>query len=184
MSLPILNAVDPTVIPAKTYDRVWVEEIVIRAPDPNGDVVGEVKLHKYGMFDGLAELEPGNGQWIRVENMLQKAASDTDLPQRILELSVALEKIIERHNPDLIAIERVFSQQNLRTVMGTAQISGVAMLLAARRSIPVQMHTPTEVKAAVTGSGRASKQPHRRGYPLELSHSRHCEGGVGSTFGL
>ena len=56
MSLPILNAVEPTVIPAKTYDRVWVEEIVIRAPDPNGDVVGEVKLHKYGMFDGVAEL--------------------------------------------------------------------------------------------------------------------------------
>ena len=94
--------------------------------------------------------------FVSVETL--RTASDSELPQRILELSIALEKIIERHNPDLIAIERVFSQQNLRTVMGTAQISGVAMLLAARRSIPVQMHTPTEVKAAVTGSGRASKQ--------------------------
>src|SRR6056300_1616377 len=77
--LPILNAVDPAVIPAKTYDRVWIEEIVIRAPDPNGDVTGEVKLHKYGMFDDVAELEPGNGQWVRVENMLEKSDTDANL---------------------------------------------------------------------------------------------------------
>jgi hypothetical protein len=77
--LPILNAVDPAVIPAKTYDRVWIEEIVIRAPDPNGDVTGEVKLHKYGMFDGVAELEPGNGQWVRVDNMLEKSETDANL---------------------------------------------------------------------------------------------------------
>jgi crossover junction endodeoxyribonuclease RuvC len=94
--------------------------------------------------------------FVAVETL--RTASDTDLPTRILELSILLERFLDQHQPDLIAIERVFSQQNLRTVMGTAQISGVAMLLAARRSIPVQMHTPTEVKAAVTGSGRASKQ--------------------------
>jgi len=51
----------------------------------------------------------------------------------------------------------VFSQQNLRTVMGTAQVSGVAMLVAARAGIPVAGHTPSEVKAAVTGSGGAAK---------------------------
>lgn len=98
MSLPILNAVEPTVIPAKTYDRVWVEEIVIRAPDPNGDVVGEVKLRKYGMFDGVAELEPGNGQWIRVENMLQKAASDTDLQTAMSALLTYVGKIGVENN--------------------------------------------------------------------------------------
>ena len=80
-----------------------------------------------------------------------------DLPIRIGLLADRIEDILDLHKPDLVAIERVFSQQNLRSVMGTAQISGVAMLLAQRRSIPVQMHTPTEVKAAVTGSGRAAK---------------------------
>lgn len=79
MSLLILNAVEPTVIPAKIYDRIWIEEIAIRAPDPNGDAIGEVKLRKYGVFDGVAELEPGNGQWIRVENMLAKSSEDNDL---------------------------------------------------------------------------------------------------------
>jgi hypothetical protein len=98
MSLPILNAVDPTVIPAKTYDRVWVEEIVIRAPDPNGDVVGEVKLRKYGMFDGVAELEPGNGQWIRVENMLAKSAEDSDLQTAMNALLAYVGKIGVENN--------------------------------------------------------------------------------------
>jgi crossover junction endodeoxyribonuclease RuvC len=54
-------------------------------------------------------------------------------------------------------VERVFSQHNVRTVMGTAQAGAVAVLCAARRGLPVALHTPSEVKAAVTGSGRADK---------------------------
>ena len=79
MSLPILSAASPTTIPEKVYDRVWVEEIVIKGPDPNGEVIGEVKLHKYGMFDGKAELAPGNGKWIFVEEILKKSDEDSDL---------------------------------------------------------------------------------------------------------
>ena len=62
-----------------------------------------------------------------------------------------------RTQPDVVAIERVFSQHNVRNVMGTAQASAVAMLVAARCSIPVALHTPSEVKAAVSGNGRADK---------------------------
>jgi crossover junction endodeoxyribonuclease RuvC len=61
------------------------------------------------------------------------------------------------HQPDAVAVERVFSQHNVRTVMGTAQAAAVAILTATRRGLPVAMHTPSEVKAAVTGSGRAEK---------------------------
>lgn len=91
--LPILNAADPTLVPAKMYDRIWVEEIIIRAPDPNGDVNGEVKLHKYGMFDGVAELEPNGGQWIRVEGMLSQANEDTDLQTAINALLSYVNKL-------------------------------------------------------------------------------------------
>ena len=59
--------------------------------------------------------------------------------------------------PDVVAVERVFSQHNVRTVMGTGQAAGVALLLAAKAGIPVMMHTPSEVKASVTGNGRANK---------------------------
>jgi crossover junction endodeoxyribonuclease RuvC len=86
-----------------------------------------------------------------------RSSTELDLPSRIAVLADEIERALDEYKPDLVAIERVFSQQNLRTVMGTAQISGVVMLLAKRRMIPVQMHTPTEVKAAVTGSGRAGK---------------------------
>lgn len=98
VELPIFNALDPTDIPAKIYDRIWVEEIIIRAPDPNADIVGEVKLHKYGIFDGVAELEPGNGQWIRVENMLTKANEDSDLQTAMTALLAYVGKIGVQNN--------------------------------------------------------------------------------------
>jgi crossover junction endodeoxyribonuclease RuvC len=82
---------------------------------------------------------------------------DESLDARIGSIGKELEALFKKHRPDVVAIERVFSQQNLSSVMGTAQISGVAIFLANKYSIPIAMHTPTEVKAAVTGSGRAGK---------------------------
>jgi crossover junction endodeoxyribonuclease RuvC len=83
--------------------------------------------------------------------------TDAPLEQRLLQLEVEFEKWIDRNSPDVIAVERVFAQHNVRTVMGTGQAAGVALLVAARRGLPVALHTPSEVKAAVTGSGRAGK---------------------------
>lgn len=79
------------------------------------------------------------------------------LTQRVGKIGAQIEALILETKPDGIAIERVFSQANVSTVMGTAQISGVVLYLANKHGIPVAMHTPTEVKAAVTGSGRAAK---------------------------
>jgi crossover junction endodeoxyribonuclease RuvC len=81
-----------------------------------------------------------------------------DLATRLLGISEAIEGWLDQLHPDVLAVERVFSQHNVRTVMGTAQAAGVAVLAAARRGIPVAVHTPSEVKAAVTGDGRAGKQ--------------------------
>jgi crossover junction endodeoxyribonuclease RuvC len=84
-------------------------------------------------------------------------SSEDPTESRLLQLEREIQLWITEFKPDVIAIERVFSQHNLRTVMGTAQAAGVALLLAARNQIKVVMHTPSEVKAAVTGSGRANK---------------------------
>ncbi|MGH3425208.1 MAG: crossover junction endodeoxyribonuclease RuvC [Nocardioidaceae bacterium] len=86
-----------------------------------------------------------------------RTPADQPVAERLLTIEYALEGWIEEHRPDAVAVERVFSQHNVRTVMGTAQASGVAMVVAARRGLPVALHTPSEVKAAVTGSGRADK---------------------------
>ena len=80
--------------------------------------------------------------------------SDAPIDQRLLQLEAELTEWIKKSKPDVIAIERVFSQLNVRTAMATGQAAGVALLIAARSGIPVAMHTPSEVKAAVTGSGR------------------------------
>ncbi len=82
---------------------------------------------------------------------------DSPLEERLLGIEREIEQWIERTQPDVVAVERVFAQHNVRTVMGTGQAAGIALLIAARRGIPVAMHTPSEVKAAVTGSGRAGK---------------------------
>jgi crossover junction endodeoxyribonuclease RuvC len=86
-----------------------------------------------------------------------KSASDIAIELRLMEIDSQIRNWIEIHQPEVIAIERVFSQQNLKTVMGTAQVAGLALLAAAQSNIKVVMHTPSEVKAAVTGSGRAKK---------------------------
>ena len=86
-----------------------------------------------------------------------RTAADLPVARRLLAIEAGLEEWLERHRPDAVAVERVFSQHNVRTVMGTAQASGIALVVAARRGVPVALHTPSEVKAAVSGSGRADK---------------------------
>ncbi len=98
MSLPILNANNPSVIPAKTYDRIWIEEVNIKGPDPNGEICGAVKLHRYGMFDGVAELDPDGGEWIVVENMIQKSQEDQDLNNAMTSLIAYVAKVGVQEN--------------------------------------------------------------------------------------
>lgn len=86
-----------------------------------------------------------------------RTPSTQDHAHRLLAIERGIEEWVGRFAPDAIAVERVFSQHNLQTVTGTAQAAGIAMLIAARHDLPVALHTPTEVKAAITGSGRADK---------------------------
>ncbi|MFZ0325591.1 MAG: crossover junction endodeoxyribonuclease RuvC [Actinomycetes bacterium] len=86
-----------------------------------------------------------------------RTSPDTDVALRLVAVERVVDAWIDRYQPEAVAVERVFSQHNVRTVMGVAQVSGVVMAAAARRGIPVALHTPSEVKAAVTGHGRADK---------------------------
>nr|WP_231703650.1 MULTISPECIES: crossover junction endodeoxyribonuclease RuvC [unclassified Arthrobacter] len=105
---------------------------------------------------GVVEVE-GNRRATLVAVGVVGTVAGTALDARLLVISEAIELWLDTHRPDVLAVERVFSQLNVSTVMGTAQASGVVIAAAARRGIPVALHTPTEVKAAVTGSGSANK---------------------------
>ncbi len=86
-----------------------------------------------------------------------RTAAGLETARRLLAIEEAVESWVAEHRPDAVAVERVFAQHNVSTVMGTAQAAGVAMLVAARHGLPVALHTPSEVKASITGSGRAGK---------------------------
>lgn len=92
-----------------------------------------------------------------VEAGVIRTPADAPIEQRLRTVWLELEALIDRHRPDAMSVERVYAQANVRTVMGTAQASGLAVTLAALRDIPVATYTPTEMKAAITGSGRAEK---------------------------
>lgn len=94
-------------------------------------------------------------EWVHHE--VQGTGADEPLEQRILCIAQAADQLLERFAPDAMAIERVFAQNNAPTVVGTAQASGVVIATAAARGVPVAWHTPSEVKAAVTGDGSAEK---------------------------
>lgn len=81
----------------------------------------------------------------------------SDPRDRVGAIAQELKQLVQTHKPEMIALERVFAQANLRSVMGVAQVSGALMSIAYEANIPLQFFTPSEVKAAVTGNGRATK---------------------------
>jgi crossover junction endodeoxyribonuclease RuvC len=105
---------------------------------------------------GVVDGEPGR-RLAAVDFGVVRTPVDAPIAERLLALDSEIATWIVRHEPDLVAVERVFSQHNVRTVMGTAQAAAIAMTAAARAGLAVTVHTPSEVKAAVTGNGRADK---------------------------
>ncbi|MFI0815655.1 crossover junction endodeoxyribonuclease RuvC [Streptomyces sp. NPDC021098] len=107
---------------------------------------------------GIGVVDGGAGRPLRMLGVgVVRTPADLAIADRLVLVERGMEEWLDAHRPECVAVERVFSQHNVRTVMGTAQASAVAMLCAARRGLPVALHTPSEVKAAVTGSGRADK---------------------------
>ena len=107
---------------------------------------------------GLGVVEGASGQSLTLVAVdVVRTGAGEDIGARLLGIESAVQAWLVEHRPDAVAVERVFSQHNVRTVMGTAQASAVAITCAARAGIPVALHTPSEMKAAVSGNGRADK---------------------------
>ncbi len=107
---------------------------------------------------GLGVVEGSVGRALRLVDVnVVRTSSDLPVAQRLVTIEKGVAAWIEEHCPDAVAVERVFARSDVSTVMGTAQASGIAMVVAARQGLPVALHTPSEVKAAVTGNGRAEK---------------------------
>jgi crossover junction endodeoxyribonuclease RuvC len=105
---------------------------------------------------GVVEGAPGR-PLVLVHVEVVRTGSQAPVGERLVIQADAIAAAIAVHTPEVVAVERVFSQHNVRTVMGTAQVAGLAIVAAQRAGVPVALHTPSEVKAAVTGSGAADK---------------------------
>lgn len=108
---------------------------------------------------GLSVVQAGRGRTVYPVSVgVVRTPSEAELAERLLRLNKAVGDWMDEYTPDVIAIERVFERGNVSTVMNTAHAVGVLILAAAERGLPVHMYTPSEVKKAITGNGRADKK--------------------------
>ncbi|WP_345461795.1 crossover junction endodeoxyribonuclease RuvC [Nocardioides marinquilinus] len=107
---------------------------------------------------GMGVVEGDVGRPLRLVDVnVLRTSADVPTAQRLVTIERGIDAWLDEHRPDAVAVERVFARSDSSTIMGTAQASGIALVCAARRGLPVALHTPSEVKAAVSGSGRAAK---------------------------
>lgn len=83
---------------------------------------------------------------------------DWPVPQRLAELQVEINALLDEYAPAVVAVERIFFQNNIRTAVGVAQASGLVLAAAAARRLAVAEYSPSEIKAVVAGDGRAEKR--------------------------
>ena len=107
---------------------------------------------------GLGVVEGSVGRPLSLVDVnVLRTSADLPVAERLVTIERGIDAWLDDYQPDAVAVERVFARSDSSTIMGTAQASGIALVVAARRGRPVATHTPSEVKAAVSGSGRAAK---------------------------
>jgi crossover junction endodeoxyribonuclease RuvC len=87
-----------------------------------------------------------------------KTPSKTPLNERIKNIGVELEKIINKYKPEALAIEKLYFTTNQKTVMGVSEARGVIIYIASKNNLDIYEYTPPQIKVAVTGYGKASKE--------------------------
>jgi crossover junction endodeoxyribonuclease RuvC len=100
----------------------------------------------------------GGGAVSLVECGVIRTDRQLPMPQRLRSIFEGLGEVIERHRPDALAVEGVFYGRNVRTTVALGQARGVILLAGARRDLAVHEYSPAEVKNAIVGTGRATKE--------------------------
>ncbi|MBI4359449.1 MAG: crossover junction endodeoxyribonuclease RuvC [Candidatus Nealsonbacteria bacterium] len=127
--------------------------MIVLGIDPGTATIG------YGV---LKTSGPRKGQTRCLAYGLIETTPDHLFPQRLEKISRDLDDLIEKYRPELIAIESVFFFRNQKTLIPVSRASGVIILGAAKRKVPVIEFTPIQVKARVANYGRAEKEEVQR----------------------
>ena len=111
---------------------------------------------------GYGIVEAAAGRVREVDHGCLETSPDVSLPERLLAIHALVDDLIASHQPDLLAVERLFFSRNVQTAFGVGQARGVVLLAAAQHGVPVREATPNEVKSAIAGYGAADKQQVQR----------------------
>jgi crossover junction endodeoxyribonuclease RuvC len=106
---------------------------------------------------GVVVREDG-GAAVLVECGVIRTTADASLPHRLREIHEALGQVIDRHAPDVMAVEDIFYGKNVRTTVMLSHTRGAVLLAGALRDLDVADYSPAEVKNAIVGTGRATKE--------------------------
>jgi crossover junction endodeoxyribonuclease RuvC len=120
---------------------------------------------------GYGLVREENGQAVALAYGAITTPSDLPLPDRLVLLQRDLAAIIEQHQPDQSAVEQLFFNKNVRTALAVGHARGVVLLTLAQANVPIYEYTPTAVKQAITGHGRADKAQVQQMVTLLLSLS-------------
>ncbi len=107
---------------------------------------------------GYAVVEPApRGRGRAVAMGVLRTSPEDDIPLRLGQIHTDITELLDEFTPAVVSVERIFFQKNMKTAVGVAQASGLALALAAQRRIPVVQYSPSAVKSVVAGDGRADK---------------------------
>jgi len=119
--------------------------VIVLGIDPGTAALG------YGIVDA------SGGRMREVDHGCLLTSPDRSLPERLLEIHALVGELVARHQPDVLAVERLFFSKNVQTAFAVGQARGVVLLAAAQHGVPVREATPNEVKSAIAGYGAADK---------------------------
>lgn len=106
---------------------------------------------------GYGIVERTGGRLRGIDHGCLETSPDLAMPERLLAIHALVSELIELHQPDLLAVERLFFSRNAQTAIAVGQARGVVLLAAAQHGRPVREATPNEVKSAIAGYGGADK---------------------------
>jgi crossover junction endodeoxyribonuclease RuvC len=100
----------------------------------------------------------GDGDARVVDYGVFETAKDREMPDRLVTLYDAVTRLIAEHDPDEVAVEQLFFARNVTTAIAVGQARGVVLLAAAQQGVPVAEYSPSEIKNAIVGYGKADKR--------------------------
>ena len=107
---------------------------------------------------GWGVVEKNGSEFKRINSGVKKTLKTSKKSARLWEIFDFLDKLIKKEKPDGLSTEKLFFAKNVKTALIIGEVRGVILAAAEKNGLPIKEFAPLEVKIAVCGYGRASKE--------------------------